>query len=100
MPECATASISKIILTNEGISNDNALRLVKFLTEQRWERSVVLEAAPISKTQPMHSSKPAIVDRLATVQQQLQQMRQNHPARARYLIASSSNGRMKQYPLN
>lgn len=78
MPECATASISKIILTNEGISNDNALGLVKFLTEQRWERAVVLFAAPKSKTQPMHSSKPAIVDRLATLQQQLQQMGQNH----------------------
>lgn len=78
MPDCATASISKIILALEGISNYNAEGLVKFLTEQRQERAVVLGAEPISKTQPMHSSKPAIVDRLATVQQQLQQMGQNH----------------------
>jgi hypothetical protein len=79
MPECTTASLSKIILTLEGISSENALGLIKFLTEQRQERAVVLgEAAPKSKTQPMHSSKPAIVDRLATLQQQLQQMGQNH----------------------
>lgn len=54
MPECTTASLSKIILTLEGISSENALGLIKFLTEQRQERAVVLgEAAPKSKTQPL-----------------------------------------------
>ncbi len=79
MPECATASISKIILTYEGISNDSALGLIKFLTSQRIERAAVLgEAAPKSKTTPKHSQKPAIFDRLAALQKQLQQMGQNH----------------------
>ena len=79
MPECAKTSLSKIILTNEGISNDSALGLIKFLTSQRIERSAVLgETEPKSKTNPKHSQKPAIVDRLATLQKQLQQMGQNH----------------------
>lgn len=79
MPECATASISKIILTLEGISNDSAEGLIKFLTEQRIERVAVLgEPAPKSKTNPRHSQKPAIVDRLAALQNQLQNMGQNH----------------------
>lgn len=79
MPECATASLSKIILALEGISNDTAEGLIKFLTEQRIERVVVLgETAPKSKTSPRYSQKPAVVDRLATLQKQLQQMGQNH----------------------
>lgn len=79
MPECTTASLSKIILTYEGISNDSALGLIKFLTSQRQERVAVLgEAAPKSKTNPRHSQKPAIFDRLAALQNQLQQMGQNH----------------------
>ena len=79
MPLCTTASISKIILTLEGISNDSAEGLIKFLTEQRRERAAVLgEPAPKSKTNPRHSQKPAIVDRLAALQNQLQQMGQNH----------------------
>ncbi len=79
MPECAKTSLSKIILTLEGISNDSAEGLIKFLTSQRIERSVVLgETVPKSKTNPKHSQKPAIVDRLATLQKQLQQIGQNH----------------------
>lgn len=79
MPECTTASLSKIILTLEGISNDSAEGLIKFLTSQRIERVVVLgETAPKSKTSSKHSPKPAIVYRLATLQKLLQQMGQNH----------------------
>lgn len=71
-------------------------------SEQKLARESGTELLPVLQTQVqnMQSSKPAIVDRLATLQQQLQQMGQNHPAWAGYLIASSSNGRMRRYPLN
>lgn len=79
MPECTRVSIHNLMTTHEGISNDCAEGLIKFLTEQRIERVAVLgEPAPKSKTNPRHSQKPAIVDRLAALQNQLQQMGQNH----------------------
>ncbi len=80
MPECATVSISKIILTLEGISTENAEGLLKFLTEQRHSRSAVLgEAAPPSLTDLKHSPKPpAVFDRLTALQKQLQQVSRNH----------------------
>ena len=79
MPLCTKVSIHNLLLTHEGISNDSALGLIKFLTSQRRERAAVLgEAVPKSKTNSRHSQKPAMVDRLAALQNQLQQMGQNH----------------------
>lgn len=79
MPECTKVSIHNLLLTLEGISNDCALGLIKFLTSQRIERAAVLgEPAPKNKTNPRYSQKPALVDRLAALQNQLQQMGQNH----------------------
>ena len=79
MPLCTKVSIHNLLLTHEGISNDSALGLIKFLTSQRRERAAVLgEAVPKSKTNSRHSQKPAIFDRLAALQKQLQQMGQNH----------------------
>ena len=76
---CTKVSIHNLLLTHEGISNDSALGLIKFLTSQRRERAAVLgEAVPKSKTNSRHSQKPAIFDRLNALQKQLQQMGQNH----------------------
>jgi signal transduction histidine kinase len=79
MPEYTEASIRNVIATLEGISSNNAEGLIKFLTDQRSDRAVVLgEAAPHSHTSPIHSQKLAMVDRLAALQKQLQQMGRNH----------------------
>lgn len=79
MPEYTEASIRNVIATLEGISSNNALGLIKFLTDQRSDRAAVLgEAAPHSYTDPTHSQKLAMVDRLAALQKQLQQMGRNH----------------------
>ena len=40
MPLCTKVSIHNLLLTHEGISNDSALGLIKFLTSQRRERAV------------------------------------------------------------
>lgn len=69
MPECTAASISKIILTVEGISSENAEGLLKFLSEQQTYRAALLgEAVPKSKTKDKHTQKPTMVDRLAALQ--------------------------------
>ncbi len=79
MPECTRVSIHNLMTTHEGISNDSAEGLILFLTDLRRERAAVLgEAVPKNKTNPRHSQKPAIFDRLAALQKQLQQMGQNH----------------------
>ena len=79
MPECTTVSISKILLALEGISSENTEGLIQFLTEQRSYQTIVLgEAAPDSQTNPRHDQKVAVVARLAALQNQLQQMGQNH----------------------
>lgn len=79
MPECTEASIRNVIATLEGISSDTTEGLIKFLTDQRSDRAVVLgEAAPHSHTDPIYSQKLAVVDRLAAIQKQLQQMGRNH----------------------
>jgi hypothetical protein len=79
MPECTEASIRNVILTLEGISSDNALGLIKFLTDQRSDKAAVLgEAAPHSHIEPIHGQKLKVVDRIATLQKQLQQMGRNH----------------------
>ncbi len=79
MPECTEASIRNVILTLEGISSNNAEGLIKFLTDQRSDRAELLAtAAPHSHTSPIHSQKLAMVDRLAALQKQLQQMGRNH----------------------
>ncbi len=79
MPEYTEASIRNVILTLEGISSNNAEGLIKFLTDQRSDRAELLAtAAPHSHTSPIHSQKLAMVDRLAALQKQLQQMGRNH----------------------
>jgi len=80
MPECTTASLSKIILTLEGISTENAEGLLKFLTDQRHQGASVLgEAVSTSHSLPKHSPKPpAVFDRLTALQKQLQQISRNH----------------------
>lgn len=79
MPEYTEASIRNVIATLEGISSNNAEGLIKFLTDQRSDRAVVLgEAAPHSHIEPIHSQKLKVVDRIATLQKQLQQMGRNH----------------------
>lgn len=79
IPSGTQASISKVISTLEGISSDNAEGLLKFLTDQRSELAAVLgEAAPHSHIDPIKSQKLAIIDRLAALQKQLQQMSRNH----------------------
>jgi hypothetical protein len=79
MPEYTEASIRNVILTLEGISSDTTEGLIKFLTDQRSDRAELLAtAAPHSHTSPIHSQKLAVVDRLAALQKQLQQMGRNH----------------------
>lgn len=79
MPLCTKVSIHNLLLTHEGIESENTEALIRFLTKQRRERAFVLgEPAPYSKTNSRHSQKPAIFDRLAALQKQLQQMGQNH----------------------
>ncbi len=79
MPECTEASIRNVILALEGISSDTTEGLIRFLTSQRSDKAAVLgEAAPHSYTDPTHSQKLAVVDRIAALQKQLQQMGRNH----------------------
>jgi hypothetical protein len=79
MPEYTEASIRNVILTLEGISSDTTEGLIKFLTDQRSDRADLLaEAAHHSHTDPTHSQKLAVVDRIAALQKQLQQMGRNH----------------------
>lgn len=79
LPECTQVSVSNVISTLEGISCDNAEGLIKFLTAQRSELASVLgEAAPHSHINPIKSQKLAVVDRIASLQKQLQQMSRNH----------------------
>ncbi len=79
MPECTEASIRLVIATLEGIKSDNASGLIKFLTDQRSDRVVVLgEAAPHNHQEPSHTQKLAVADRIAAQLMQLQQMGRNH----------------------
>ena len=79
MPEFSAASISKILLALEGISTNNAEGLLKFLTDQRSEIAAVFgKAAPYSQIHPMKNQKVAVVERITTLQKQLQQMSRNH----------------------
>jgi ClpP class serine protease len=79
MPEYTEASIRNVIATLEGISSDNAEGLIKFLTDQRSDRAELLAtAAHHSHTSPIHTQKLAMVDRIAALQKQLQQMSRNH----------------------
>lgn len=79
MPEFSAASISKILLALEGISTNNAEGLLKFLTDQRSELATAFgKAAPYDQMHPMKSQKVAVVERITTLQKQLQQMSRNH----------------------
>lgn len=79
MPECTEASIRNVILTLEGISSENTEGLIKFLTDQRSDKAAVLEeAAPYNHIEPIHAQKLAVVNRIAALQKQLQQMGRNH----------------------
>lgn len=79
MPECTEASIRNIILALEGISSDFTEGLIKFLTDQRSDRAAVLEEAALhNHIEPNHGQKLAVVDRIATLKKQLQQMGRNH----------------------
>ena len=78
MPECTQASISTVISTPDGISSDNAEGLLKFLTAQRSELAAVFrKAEPHSQIDSIKSQK-LVVDRLAALQKQLQQMSRNY----------------------
>lgn len=79
MPECSAASISKILLALEGISSDNAEGLLKFLTDQRSDLVLAVgNAAPHRHTDAMKSQRLSVVERITTLQKQLQQMNRNH----------------------
>ena len=79
MPECTQASISTVISTLEGISSDNAEGLIKFLTDQRSTLAAGFENAALqSQIDPIKSQKLAVVERIAALQKQLQQMNRNH----------------------
>ena len=80
MPECTQASISTVVSTLEGISTNNAEGLLKFLTDQRSEiaAAVVGKVAFHSQIDSLKSQKLAVVDRLAALQKQLQQINRNH----------------------
>lgn len=79
MPECTEASIRNVIATLEGISSDTTEGLIKFLTDQRSYRPASSgETAHLSHTDPPHSQKLAVVDQIAALQKQLQQIVRNH----------------------
>lgn len=79
MPECTQASISTVVSTLEGISTNNAERLLKFLTDQRSDLALAVgKAAPHSHIDPIKSQKVAVVERITALQTQLQQMNRNH----------------------
>jgi hypothetical protein len=72
-------SLDKIISTHEGIESENAQAQLKFLTAQRnYQAAVLGEVVSHSTPDATHSQRPAVVERLATLQNQLQQISRNH----------------------
>lgn len=84
MPEYTLASISKIILTLEGISSDATEGLIRFITEQRSSGSELPGKAAVvthhNHQHPLHSQKLSVVGRLAALQDRLQQIGHRHQA--------------------
>lgn len=84
MPECTEASISKVILTLEGFSCDNAERLIRFITEQRSSGAELLGKAEVpinhNHTDPWHNQNLAVVDRIAALTDRLQKIGRRHQA--------------------